>query len=126
MSWVTVLKAVLVALATFLSTGLPAILAFKKAAQERKAAVSVAEQEKATNDMLHAVNNFIEAAEKTFKGFDTVMKSQGSSAGSLKKDTVMTKLQAYAMQNGYEFDEEYWSQKVDSIVAMTREVNAKK
>lgn len=126
MDWVKVIIAIISAVGTFLVSGVPVLVKLAKTIKARKAAVTEAEKEKATNDMLHAVNNFIEAAEKTFKGFDTVMKSQGSSAGSLKKDTVMTKLQAYAMQNGYEFDEAFWSQKIDNIVAMTKEVNAKK
>lgn len=126
MDWVKLIIAVVSAVGTFLATGVPALVKLSNAVKERRAAVEEAEKEKATNDMLHAANNFIEAAEKTFAGFDTVMKAQNGSAGALKKDTVLTKLQAYAMSNGYTFDEEYWSQKIDNIVAMTKEVNAAK
>lgn len=123
---VQIIKAVGLVIAFVVGTVIPCVVKLKKANAERKAAVTEAAKQKAINDMFYAANNFIEAAEKTFKGFDTVMKSQGSSAGSLKKDTVMTKLQAYAMQNGYVWDEDFWSQQIDNIVAMTKEVNAKK
>ena len=54
-----------------------------------------------------------------------MLKQRNASAGAVKKDTVMTKLQAYAMEKGYEFDAEFWSNQIDEIVALTRTVNAK-
>ena len=56
---------------------------------------------------------------------DNILKQSGSSAGAVKKDTVMTKLQAYALDKGYEFDVAYWRNKVDEIVTLTKQVNAK-
>lgn len=125
MTWLTTLQTILVVLATFASTAVPAIVGLVKAIKAHKAAVTAAEKEKATNDMFYHAQTCIEAAEKAYEGFDKVLKSQGDSAGSVKKKSVMTELQAYALQNGYDFDEEFWSQKIDSIVAMTKEVNAK-
>lgn len=79
----------------------------------------------AENDLLTVVNGFIAAAEETFAGFDKVMKTQNSSAGGVKKENVMTKLQAYALEKGYKIDLAYWSAKVDELVAFTKSVNAK-
>ena len=124
-NYVTIIVAVLAAVSTFLTTGLPAIVKFANAAKSRAAAVTEAEKRAAENDMLYHAQALIASAEQTFKSYDAVVKQQGGSAGALKKDNVMTKLQAYAMQNGYAFDAEFWSQKVDAIVAMTKEVNAK-
>lgn len=124
MDWLTILKAVLVALATFLSTGLPLFIKLRTSIRAAKSAKTEAESEKAYNDMLSTAQSLIKAAEIAFDGFDKVMKAQGSSAGAMKKDNVLSKLQAYALSNGYEYDAEYWSGKVDDIVKFTREVNA--
>lgn len=84
-----------------------------------------AKAEKANADLLATAKSFIASAEVAFDGFDKMMKAQGSSAGAMKKDTVFTKLQAYALQNGYEFDADEWSKKIDELVAFTKNVNAK-
>ena len=54
------------------------------------------------------------------------MKQQNGSAGAMKKKSVSTDLQSYALAHGYEYDAAFWSAKIDEIVAFTREVNAKK
>ena len=126
MTWFTLLKALLVALVTFVSTGIPLIVKLRNAIKARREAVTSTEKEKAYNDMLAVVNQFVEVAETTFAGFDAVMKTQGSSAGSVKKENVMAKLQAYALRSGYDFDEDYWSEKVDEIVSLTKRVNVGK
>lgn len=102
------------------------IFAIRKAWHKRKTAETDAEREKANADLLATAKNFITAAEVAFDGFDKMMKAQNSSAGAMKKDTVFTKLQAYALQNGYEFDADEWSNKIDELVAFTKSVNTKK
>ena len=102
-----------------------AILTYKITALLFTVAIVLGTVGAAENGMLYHAQALIASAEQTFKSYDAVVKQQGGSAGALKKDNVMTKLQAYAMQNGYAFDAEFWSQKVDAIVAMTKEVNAK-
>lgn len=97
----------------------------ERAQAEAERAQAEAEREKAENDMIETAQDLVEIAEETFAGFDAVMKAQGSSAGAMKKDTVFTKLQTYALQHGYTFDADYWSAKIDEIVAFTRNVNAK-
>ena len=119
MNWINVIYYVLTMLIGSLVTCVPFIMKLHKVVKEKAKALTI-------NDLLAMAQNFVETAEKTFAGFDITMKAQGSSAGAMKKDTVFNKLQAYALQNGYEFDAEYWDAKIDEIVAFTREVNVKK
>lgn len=126
MTWLTILKALIVGVISFLATTVPAVIALKKAWKDRKAAQTDAAKEKADADLLAYAKNLISAAEVAFDGFDKMMKAQGSSAGAMKKDTVFTKLMAYALQNNYEFDNAEWSDKIDKLVEFTKSVNAKK
>ena len=112
--------------ATFIiTTAIPFIIKLSSASKAKRAATTAAEKEQAHNDMLAVVNGFIADAETAFKGFDALMRSQqNTTAGAMKKDTVITKLQAYALSHGYEFDAEFWSAKIDEIVAFTKKVNS--
>lgn len=65
-------------------------------------------------------------AETLYSDVSSILKKEGKSAGAVKKDSVMSKLQAYAIEHGYEFDAEYWDKKVDEIVDMTKKVNVSK
>lgn len=122
MDKLTLLYYVLSFIIGLISMGAPLVFAIIKRAKAQTAA----DREKANADLLATAKNFISAAEVAFDGFDKMMKSQGSSAGAMKKDTVFTKLQAYALQNGYDFDADEWSAKIDELVAFTKSVNAKK
>lgn len=112
--------------ATLVGTIIPAGIALITAIKARVKAQTEAEKEKASADLLSTAQGFIQVAEDSFEGFNKMLKAQGNSAGPMKKENVLTKLQAYALQKGYEFDTEFWSAKIDEIVAFTREVNAKK
>ena len=112
--------------ATLVTTLIPAGIALWRALKACKAAKTDAAKEKANADLLATAKGFIAAAEVAFEGFDKTMKSQGSSAGAMKKDTVFNKLQAYALQNGYSFDCDEWSAKIDELVAYAKSVNYKK
>lgn len=116
---------VLAILGGVITTIIPCIIAIVKAVKAHKAAKNEAELEKAKNDMLLAVNSFIENAEVLYKNIESIVKANGSSCGAIKKENVMTKLQAYAIEKGYTFDTAYWSEKIDEIVTLTRKVNAK-
>lgn len=94
--------------------------------KKKQAATTEAEAEAAKNDMLIYARELISGAEALYKQVDALSKANGlGSLGKLKKDHVMTKLHAYAIGNGYAFDEEYWSSVIDDTVTLTREVNAK-
>ena len=121
-----IFKFVLFGLSFVITTAIPFIIKLVSTIKAKKNATTEAEKQTAHNDMLSTVNGFIVDAEVAFKGFDALMRQQqNSTAGAMKKDTVITKLQAYALSHGYEFDAEYWSQKIDDIVAFTKKVNAK-
>ena len=112
--------------AALVGTIIPAIIKLGKAVKARVEAETDAAKEKANADLLATANEFIQIAETSYEGFNTILKAQGSSAGPMKKENVLVKLQAYAIQKGYEFDADAWSAKIDEIIAFTREVNAAK
>lgn len=126
MDLVTILKIVSIILGFICSTLIPLGIALDKARKAKKEATTEAEREAANNDMLIYVQQLIKGAEDLYKQVDTLSKANGlGSLGSIKKDNVMTKLHAYAIDMGYDFDETYWSATIDEIVTLTREVNAK-
>lgn len=96
-----------------------------KVCKERKHAKTEAEKEAAKNEMLDVMQSLIQTAEDAYKDVNQILKQNGSSAGAVKKDTVMTRLQAYAIAHNYAFDEDYWSSKIDQVVDLTKLVNAK-
>jgi hypothetical protein len=112
--------------ATLVTTLIPASIALWRALKACKTAKTEAAKEKADADLLATAKGFIAAAEVAFDAFDKTLKAQGSSAGAMKKDTVFNKLQAYALQNGYSFNVDEWSAKIDELVAYTKSVNVKK
>lgn len=126
MDWFNFITALISAVITLVTVGIPSAIALINAFKKRKAANTEAEKAKANADLLATAKSFIAAAEVAFDGFDKMMKAQNSSAGAMKKDNVFTKLQAYALQNGYEFNADEWSEKIDELVKFTKSVNAKK
>lgn len=83
-----------------------------------------AENAQATVDMTNVLGELIQNAEELYADVALQLKTSGKTAGAVKKDSVMSKLQAYALSKGYDFDEQYWSDKVDTTVALTKKVNA--
>lgn len=116
-----------IAVATFLIvTVIPTVFLLIKKWKEAKNAKTEAEKQEAYNEMYDIAHSLIMAAEETYKQVDEILKNKsGAGSGAVKKDSVMTKLQAYCIEKGFTFDSEYWSAKVDEIVAMTKHVNAK-
>lgn len=139
MELINIIYTAIMALSLFVGV-VTSVISIKKSVTARKNAVAEAEaaktdaekaaaeaaRERAEADLLANAKNFIKAAEVAFEGFDKMMKAQNSSAGAMKKDTVFTKLQAYALQNGYAFDADEWSKKIDELVEFTKSVNTKK
>lgn len=93
--------------------------------EAEKAKLKAADSE-ATTDMLQVCNSLIANAETLYGDVANLLKREGKSAGIVKKDSVMSKLQAYALEHGYTFDADYWDKKVDEIVELTRKVNVSK
>lgn len=126
MDLLTILKIVSVVLGALCTTIIPTVIALARAIKAKKAAKTEAETEAAKNDMLTHVNSLIDNAEGMYKQVDALMKANGiGSTGILKKENVLTKLQAYAIEKGYTFDLDFWSAKVDEIVKLTKKVNAR-
>lgn len=114
-----------VAIIGALASGLPIAVKLSNAIKAKRTATTEAEKEKAYNEMLAQANELIVIAENSYKAFDKVMKAQNSSAGAMKKKSVMTDLQAFALSKGIKFDAAFWSEKIDEIVTFTKTVNAK-
>lgn len=122
----TIVKIIILVASFVITTAVPFIISLVNANKKRKEAKTEAEKQAAINEMAEVAKGFIVQAEQLYKEYDALMKANGSTGGLVKKDSVMSKLQAYALEKGYTFDAEYWSNKIDSIVELTRKVNAKK
>lgn len=105
---------------------LPPLIALIFAIKARKHAESAEEIAKADKAMEDKAMELIESAEDLYHKVDAAMKAQGASAGLLKKDSVLSKLQDFALQANYNFNREFWSQKIDELVSFTKKVNAAK
>lgn len=105
--------------------GIPSLIKIILSAKALKASKNNEEKMIAIDDMKTQAKVFIEAAEIAYKDINDVLKSKGSSAGSVKKDSVMLKLQSYASEKGYDFDIDFWSQEIDNQVRYTKNVNSK-
>jgi len=55
---------------------------------------------------------------KSLPGTDTTI-----DCGDLKLNYVLTNLQTYALTIKYDFDIEYWTEQINSIIKLTKEVN---
>lgn len=116
MTWLNVIYMILGILSILITTVLPLGYKLVKSVKALKEAKTEADKERAFNDMLIQAQSLIQAAETAFADIDK--------AGAKKKEDVVSHLQEYALSNGYEYDAEFWSAKIDEIVAFTREVNA--
>ena len=112
-------------IAEALIIGIPSLIKIILSAKALKASKNNEEKMIAIDDMKSQAKVFIEAAEIAYKDINDVLRSKGSSAGSVKKDSVMLKLQSYASEKGYDFDIDFWSQEIDKQVQYTKNVNSK-
>ena len=109
---------------TFLIGVITSVVGFVKAAKAKKDAKTAQESEAAQQQMIDEANRLIESAETFYKSLDSVLrKTDGTTAGIYKKESVMSKLAIFAQSLGIKFDTEYWSAKIDEIVKMTKTVN---
>lgn len=108
-----------------LSVGIPSLIKLIKSARALKDAKTEAEKAKAIADMNEQMEILAQAAEIAYKDVHATLKAQGSSAGLIKKDSVMIKLQNYAVEKGYPFDAEFWSDKLTKYIESTRNINVK-
>lgn len=124
MNWMTVLKigTLLFSIAVGCCITLPK---FRAALAAARAAKTEQEKSDAKLKIKDALIGLIIDVEASYKSLNTALKKLGSgeTAGSLKKNDVMTKLEQYCINNNYEFDKEYWSAENDKLVDMTKKVN---
>lgn len=134
----TILK-VVYAVASAIGVAIPLVIALvanikKKIKLNKQLANTTDEAEKAkleaakaaaTTEMLDVCDTLIAKAEELYADVSTLLKRENKSASAVKKDSVMSKLQAYALEHNYTFDAEYWDKKIDEKVEMTKKVNAK-
>lgn len=116
MNILTIIKAVGAVLVGVISTGVPCVIAIVKAIKAKRAAKSEAEKQAAYNDMLNIVNVFIAGAEETYKSVNAILKQQGSTAGAVKKDSVLTKLQAYALEKDTILMQKHGAQRLTKLL----------
>ena len=107
----------------FLVGVLPSIIGFIQAAKARKKAKTIEEKAEAEKQLEQIAKKLIVDAEIAYKTLDDILKTMGETAGPYKKETVMAKLQQFALDNKITFDFNYWSEKVNEIVKLTKEVN---
>lgn len=124
MEIVEILKNVGIILSFVATTAIPFIVALIKAVKARKAAKTEAEKEKANSELRDLAKDLIAKAEAEYKEYNAFLKARGQSAGKEKKNSVMTDLKAYAIEKGYAFDADTWSETIDSLVEFTRAVNS--
>lgn len=103
---------------------IPCICKILNSIKKLKNAKNEEDKLNAISDMREQMEIFIQAAEIAYKDVNASLKAKGSSAGPIKKDSVLIKLQSYANEKNYNFDVEFWSNAIDKFVASTRNVNA--
>lgn len=97
----------------------------KEAKTEEEKAAAEAAIAQANADLSDKATQLVEEEEQLWKTYDAVLKNAGLKSGPLKKDSAMSKLQAYAIEKNYTFDPTVWSEKFDNIVKLTKKVNVK-
>lgn len=86
--------------------------------KKASSAATVADEEEAKSAILSEAMKLVGNTEKLYSSVNTLLKGQCQTAGSLKKDSVMSKLKSFAIDNGYAYDEEYADSVVESIVEL--------
>lgn len=102
---------------------IPTLIRIFQLGKKVKNANSNTEKEQAKIQLRSEAIELIKAAEIAYKDINLILKQKGSSAGPIKKDSVMTKLENYAVEKNIPFDREYWNSEVDIIVADSKEIN---
>lgn len=105
---------------------IPTVIFMVKKVKALKNAKTEAERLTILNELLSAARNSVIKAEELYKDTDAILKAQGKSSGALKKDKVMNDLHQLCFEKGIDFDEAYWSNEVEQIVAATKQVNTAK
>ena len=104
---------------------IPTIISIINNIKRRKHAKTKEEESIIEAELKEQAKAFIQAAEIAYKDVNDILKSKGSSAGPMKLDSVLSKLQALATEKNYKFDIEYWTTYINNEVAFSKNVNTK-
>lgn len=113
-------------IATFVLGLVPTLIGLCAAIKAKKRALNDEERVKADAAIEAKAMELIAGAEKLYHGLNGALKANGTTAGLVKKDSVLSQLQNFAAESNFNFDREAWSQKIDELVAFTKEVNHEK
>ena len=105
-------------------TAIPLIVGVVNSVKAKNRAKTEAEKAQAESAIKDELKALVRGAEQTYSTIDKILKSQGSSAGKMKKSDVMKALKVFCLENGYSWDEESMSLAVEREVEYTKSVNS--
>lgn len=121
-----ILTLVSVLLGFVTTTLIPTIIVMINRIKAVRKANTEAEKQKAIGEIIELAQGFIVEAEKTWAATDSVLKQSGKEGcGANKKSEVMTQIHQACFDKKLDFDQDFWSNKVEEIVKVTKSVNAK-
>lgn len=123
MTWLEIIIKVICLLCGFATACIITIPSLKKAIKARREAKTAEDKAKADLEIQNQLELFVSTVESSYKNLDAAMKSIGGTAGPLKKDKVLSMLRDFCDSNGYAYDAEALSSKIDNFVRLTKEVN---
>ena len=126
MAWIEWGKFALIVATFVVGTAIPFIIAVVKAIKKRNHAKTDAEKAQADAELMTLAKQLIVNVEHEYKDYNAYLKARGQSAGTVKKNSVLTDLKQYAIEKGYKFIESEWSIAIDKLVDFTRNVNTNK
>ena len=87
---------------------------------------NAAKAEKAKNAINAEIKRLVANAEVTYEAWDKSLKASGAgSAGNMKKDSVVTGLKTFCLENNYDWNAAEMDKAIEDEVAFTKAVNAK-
>ena len=95
-----------------------------KTIKQRKNATTDAEKAKADLAIRKKMNELIVSAEANYTSLNDALKQIGDTAGTFKRDKVLSDLRDYCDEHKYEFNKAELSQELTDTIAMTKQVNA--
>lgn len=125
MTWIEIVikvACILIGIAVACIITIPALV---KAIKQRKAAKTAEEKAAADLQIKNAIFEFVGQAEVNYSNLDNALKKLGESAGSLKKENVMSEVRDFCDQNNLPYDKQAISEEVDKTVEFTKKVNYK-
>lgn len=124
MTWIEIIvkiACILLGIAVSCAITIPKLV---KAIKQRRAAKTEAEKAEADLAIRNYMKELIVNAEANYMSLNDALKQIGDTAGTFKKDKVLSDLRDYCDEHGYEFNKAELGQEIDDLVAMTKQVNA--